>query len=246
MEEIGELDKENTVIIFPIGSIEGHGAHLPVECDSFNATALAKQVALACRENNINAVVIPTLKFGYSEWMDYPGKLSLDSETFQSVVWDVCRSVVDNGFKKILVLNGHGGNPHFLAITSQRFYQKYNIVIPVVDWFQLVEDVTGDIVETLWHADEGETSVALAMEMDVDMSKAVKEFSKNPFKSYESRIAGMPSHKFFLPLTTVSERSRSGVMGDATKATKEKGEKIVKIIIERTVEIVKDLMEYQY
>jgi creatinine amidohydrolase len=246
MEEIGALDKDTTVIIFPIGSIEGHGPHLPVECDSFNVTELAKKIALACRDEEITAVVIPTLRFGYSEWMDYPGKITLTSETFQSVVWDICKSIVDNGFKRILMLNGHGGNPHFLAIVSQTFYQTHKIVIPMVDWFQLMEDITGDIVETLWHADEGETSVSLALGMDVEMSKAVKELSKNPFTSYESRIAGVPSHKFFLPLTTVSNRSTSGVMGDATKATKEKGEKIVGLVVDRTIEIIKDLMRYQY
>ena len=116
----------------------------------------------------------------------------------------------------------------------------------MIDWFQLVGDAIDGIVESLWHADDGETSVALALGMDVDMSKAVKEVPKKPFKDLETKIAGVSSRRFFSPWTRVSERSKSGVQGDATLATKEKGEKIVAMVVKRSIGIIKELLEYPY
>jgi len=245
MNEIGALDKEKTVIIFPTGAIEGHGPHLQVDCDSFNVTELAKRVALACQEQGINAVVISTLQFGYSEWMNYPGKISLRSKTFRSVVWDVCKSIVDNGFKKIIILNGHGGNPNFLAITAQEFYQEYKVIIPIIDYLRISTDIIDEVTETGFrHADEGETSVSLALGMDIDMKKATKEVPYMPHEMPKVKdILGAPQ-KVIIPLTKITERCKSGVMGDATKATKEKGEKIVQAVVERTVEYIKRFLEY--
>ncbi len=246
MDEIGALDKETTVVIIPTGAIEGHGPHLPVDDDTFNATELAKRIATACQEEDIRVVVTPTLQFGYSEWMNYPGKLSLSSETYQKLVWDIFRSVVDNGFKKILVLNGHGGNPHFLAITAQDFYQKYGVIIPVIDYTKLSADVVDEVTETGFrHADEGETSVSLALGMDIDMSKATKETPYMPHETKKEKdILGAPQ-RVVVPLTKITERCKSGVMGDATKATKEKGEKIVQAVVDRTVDYIKTtFLEY--
>jgi len=245
MDEIGALDKEKTVIIFPTGAIEGHGPHLSVDCDSFIVTELAKKVALACQDQGINAVVIPTLKFGYSEWMNYPGKISLRSNTYLSVVQDICKSIVDNGFKKMIILNGHGGNPHFLAIAAQDFYQKYKVIIPVIDYIHLTVDVIDKITETGFrHADEGETSVSLALGMKVDMKKATKEVPYMPHEIHKTKDILGAHQKIIIPLTKITERCKSGVMGDATLATKEKGEEIVQAVIERTVEFIKNFLKY--
>jgi len=258
MEEIKALDKDNTVVLFPIGSTEGHGPHVSVECDSFNATELAKKVALASQEQGVTTIVTPTLRFGQSEWMDYPGKISLRTKTFQSVVWDMCKSIaIDNGFKRLIILNGHGGNPHFLGVTIQDFYQEYRVLIPVINYWRLAVDIIDEVIETSFaHADEGETSVCLALGMEIDMKKAIKD---SPYAPHEkiSKIGGTDdglqklsgfrfAQKTMIPFTKITERSKSGVFSDATLATKEKGEKIVAAVIERSTEIIKELLKYPY
>jgi len=255
MEEIKALDKDKTVVLFPIGSTEGHGPHVSVECDSFNATELAKKVALASQEQGVTTIVTPTLRFGQSEWMDYPGKISLRTKTFQSVVWDVCKSIaIDNGFKKLIIFNGHGGNPPFLTTTTQDFYQEYKVLIPVISYWKLVHDVIDKVIKTSFrHADEGETSVSLALGMEIDMKKAIKSSYHAPHEEIcgledidnTAQTATQPGDKLaiLMPFTTISERCKSGVLGDATLATKEKGEKINQAIVKRSVEFIKKFLQ---
>ncbi|GAH03270.1 unnamed protein product, partial [marine sediment metagenome] len=217
MEEIESVDKEYTVVLFPVGSVEGHGPHLPVKCDSHNVTELCKRVALEAGKQEINVMVVPTLMFGYSEWMAYPGKLSLDADTFMTVVRKVCESIIDNDFKKIIIVNGHGGNPSCLYVAAQQLYNKHKIIIPVMDWFKVVADSVGDIIQTtMWHADEGETSVSLALDMNVEMSKAGKETPRSPLKSFDQTNLGLSQVQYCIPFTTITERSVTGIMGDAT------------------------------
>jgi len=242
MEEIRELGQSEVrpVVLLPVGSIEGHGPHLSVDCDSYNAIEFSKRIAEAGASQG-PIVVAPPLYFGYSEWMDYPGKVSLTSGTFIAVITDVCHSLITQGFRHIAIVNGHGGNVHVLNIAVQDLYLETKCFIPIIDWFMMAHDVCEEVISTSTrHADEGETSVALALGNEVDMSKAGRETPCEPFGQFLSlrHIGG--TSRIGVPCTTISRRSHSGIFGDATLATRDKGDKIVVAVVSRALEVLSE------
>src|SRR5699024_8282891 len=105
--EIGALDRETTVVILPIGSVEQHGNHMPVGTD----TILSHTVSLAAAGQAGDAVVLPPPWYGFSaHHMRFPGSVALRIETLLALAGDIVDSVIAHGFKRILVVNGHGGN----------------------------------------------------------------------------------------------------------------------------------------
>ena len=102
------IDK-NAVVVVPVGSIEQHAEHLPVDTDSNACFELARRTAEAATEFPV--LVLPAVWPGYSpHHMAYPGSITLDFKTFLDVLSQIAKSIAHHGFKNILFLNGHGGN----------------------------------------------------------------------------------------------------------------------------------------
>src|SRR5690349_5514414 len=102
--EIGALDRERTVVVLPIGSVEQHGNHMPVGTD----TLLAKAVSLAAAQADNDICVMPSPWYGFSaHHMRFPGSVTLSAQTLMAVVEDIVASVVKHGFRRILIVNGH-------------------------------------------------------------------------------------------------------------------------------------------
>src|SRR5664280_590467 len=104
--DVKEVVKSDPVVIVPLGSIEQHGPHMPLWTD----ICLAENISIAVGEKT-GSVVAPALNFGYSElWYDYPGTIGFSSQTFYAAMYDICKSLIRSGFKKIFLLNGHNPN----------------------------------------------------------------------------------------------------------------------------------------
>jgi creatinine amidohydrolase len=127
--EIAALDRDRTVLVLPLGSVEQHGNHMPVGTD----TLLAHAVSLAAAERGSQQVaVLPPPWYGFSaHHMRFAGSITLRAETLMAVAEDVVGSLVTHGFRRILIVNGHGGNGgviDLLAFTlGQRHYGKARI-----------------------------------------------------------------------------------------------------------------------
>lgn len=135
-EKIDGLNKENTLVILPLGSVEQHGERLPVITDTMFANHWAKQVA----EKIENSIILPSLNFGMS-WHHtaFPGTISLDRATYLQVVRNILESIVKPGFKKILIVNGHGGNQKWIKEAIAEIQETHPGVVisnPVVEIFQ--------------------------------------------------------------------------------------------------------------
>lgn len=114
--EFEELAKANAVVIIPVGSTEQHGNHLPVNTDMNACYASAQRAAQSI--NEFSVLVLPPIWMGFSpHHMAYLGSITLKYHTFVEVLTQVVASVHAHGFKKILILNGHGGN----AVLSTRY-----------------------------------------------------------------------------------------------------------------------------
>ena len=115
-EDVAAYLKADDIILFPIGSTEQHGPAGPLGVDSYAAIALAEDAA-----RKAQVLVVPPLWFGDSaHHLDFPGTISLKTETLTAVAKDVIRSLARHGFKKIIVINGHKGTNIAALVTACR------------------------------------------------------------------------------------------------------------------------------
>jgi creatinine amidohydrolase len=153
--------------ILPVGSTEIHGPHMPTGTDSmivYKAAELAAEKA--------DAVVLPPFSYTYvAENRHFPGTISLTAKTLLSLLEEVCDGIARNGFRKILILNGHGGNNGILrvflreSLNKKRKYALYAMIDPWAPLGDLVAELTQG--RTIGHACEVETSLGLYLFEDL-------------------------------------------------------------------------------
>ena len=246
-EEAKECVEKNSLVIVPVGAFEEHGPHLPLLTDSIIAEEVAKRVVARLKDEGIPAVVAPTIIFGYESRnvKAFHGTISLRIETFINLVYDCLASLIDHGFKRILVLNAHGQNYGALRVALRRIYEDKGVPVALIPLCSLL---AGEVVRRyrkseeggIMHAGELETSLMLVLRGDlVKLEKAVKEITESPSEIL-SRDAFSPGKVF---LTTWSFwKSHEGVLGDPTVASEEFGRKVLDEIVEETVKIARELM----
>jgi len=128
--------KTNDSCVFPIGSTEQH-AYLSLATDSI----LAERISLEAAEP-LNIPVLPVLNYGYTpSFMDYPGTISLSAETLQLIIRDVLDSLIHHGFRKILIVNGHGGNSFVSDFISAWKKDKHDVRIKFHNWWNSAETI---------------------------------------------------------------------------------------------------------
>ncbi|MGC1219815.1 MAG: creatininase family protein [Phormidesmis sp.] len=238
-------NKANTLVIQPIGAIEQHGPHLPLAVDSVIATAVTGR-ALAQLDQAIAAYALPTLCYGKSnEHSGFPGTITLSASTLMAILMELAKSLYLAGFRKLVLINAHGGQPQVLEIVARDLREQYAdlMVFPHFVWggpHQTAEIVGKAEYEQGIHAGDVETSVMLALLADqVDMSQATRElpvaFEPESLLSLEGQ----------LPVAwTMKDLSRSGVVGDATVATAEKGEAILSSVSAGWVKVFEEIYQF--
>jgi creatinine amidohydrolase len=242
-------DKANVVLIQPVGSIEQHGPHLPLVVDSAIGVSVLGR-ALAKLDPMIPAYALPPLVYGKSnEHWHFPGTITLSAQTLLAVLREVGESLYRAGFRKLILLNSHGGQPQVLEIAARDLHQTYAdfLVFPHFTWrVPPVDAVARDLLspkelEYGIHAGDAETSLMLAILPDqVRMDQAVCEFPPDlPADSLLSMEGQLPFAWMTRDLT------QSGVLGDATLATREKGDCLLAALAEGWVEVIQDVYAFQ-
>jgi creatinine amidohydrolase len=218
-------DRHRTVIIQPVGAIEQHGPHLPVAVDSAIGLAVLGR-ALEQLDPAIPAYALPSLYYGKSnEHWHFPGTITLSAQTLIATLMEVGESLYRAGFRKWILMNSHGGQPQIMEIVARDLHQKYEDfeVFPFFTWRvpHIVKSLLTEKEGHLGiHAGDAETSLLLAILPEtVRMDRAVAEYPPVP--------EGILTLERTLPIPWVTrDISRSGVIGDPTTATAEKGEQI--------------------
>ena len=243
-EEVKEMLEKTDVAIVPVGSTEQHGLHAPLGTDSMIAIKLAEEVA-----EKTGVVVAPPLWFGWSpHHMAYPGTITIRPEVMTEIVVDLCKSLIQHGFRKIVVINGHReANLPPLKEAAWRVREDTDAYVAIVDPFY-IGDTVGRQIRTsepggIGHADELETSHMLYLYPNLmKMEKAVKNIPKpRKFHMFDPYVQ---TDRVFIPSTIEDFKKRtapSGVSGDPTKASREKGEKYHKALINNLVEFIEQL-----
>ncbi|MHB1407269.1 MAG: creatininase family protein [Desulfitobacteriaceae bacterium] len=214
-DEVRTAIQEFPVAILPLGSTEQHGHHLPLGVDLFLAEGLARRVCA-----RTDALLLPTVPFGYSwVWRDIPGTVSLQEKHLEILIKDVAHSLERYGIKLLVLINGHDANTAAMKYAARDLADEAKLAVVYLSYPDL-EQVIGKFCNSpTWHgmihACEFETSLMLALKPElVDMQKAGKEYPSKPDLYGKSAIS-------------LGNLSKSGVFGNPTLATKEKGEKIL-------------------
>jgi creatinine amidohydrolase len=237
------------VAVLPIATLEDHGRHLPIDTDLLLCTSVCEVAASRAADR---AVLVPAINHGYSpHHMDFPGALTIGPHTLIDYGLDVCKSLAHHGFKRILIVNGHGSNAPFADIIARQCVVHTDALAAAVNYWaapgvrEVAESLRdSDAVGGMNHACEFETSLYLALRPElVEMNEAVRELSHRPSKSYwTDLIAGdgpLAMMEFW------SQLSESGVMGDPTKATAEKGRALLDAAANGIVELIDELLARQ-
>ena len=243
--EIKEAAASRRVAVLPIATIEDHGLHLPVDTDLLLCSAVCEMAVSRAAER---AVLVPSINHGFSpHHLDFPGATAIGAETFIRYGVDVCNSLAHHGFDRILIVNGHGSNAPFADIMARLTLLETGALAAAVSYWAApgVREAAEDLRESepvggMNHACEFETSAYLALRPDlVDMSKAVRELSHRPSKNYWTDLVAGDG-----PLAMMehwSALSTTGVMGDPTKATAAKGERLLEAAANGIVELIDEL-----
>ena len=232
LEDLSWVDAEkvltpDAVVIIPLGAeSKEHGPHLKLRNDFVMARYLAERI----RERS-KVVVAPTINYGYyPAFVEYPGSASLTLDTSRDMIVEICRGLARFGPKRFYVLNTGVSTVAALKPAAATLAAE-GILMRYTDVLTITEDVEKRISqqEGGTHADEIETSMMLYMSPeDVDMSKAVKDY--HPGKG----LTRDPARKDMA-------YSASGVYGDATLATREKGRIVTEALVDRTVAEIEEV-----
>ena len=240
--EIAELpDRENTVIVLPTGATEQHGPHLPCAVDSVISAGVVGH-ALARLPASVPAYAMAPITYGKSEeHLHFPGTMTLSGETLLATMNEIGESVYRAGFRKLLIVNGHGGQPQVMEMAARELRLRHGdfIVVPSFTW--RVPHVAGQYLserekKLAMHAGHAETALMLALAPDtVRMDRAVTNYPPefpSTLLSPDGRPACAWSARDFGP---------SGIIGDPLPATAVQGQAILDSLAQSWAQAITEL-----
>jgi creatinine amidohydrolase len=224
-DQLREAARQDAIVLVPVGSLEQHGPHLPVEVDSRLGEEVAHRTARAIDARGERAVVLPMLWTGISEHhMSFGGTITLDLPTFAAVIEAICKSLVRHGFKRIVLFNSHGGNDNALRTLTDELAPKLGVPITQLTYWLAAADEIGAILDTqpnVGHACEAETAMMMAVRPELVANDRIAMAKANKTPDAED-IVGNGVYRW----RTVSAMAATGVVGNPEAATAEKGKKL--------------------
>jgi len=233
-KEAEKAAKEGTVVIFPVGSVEEHGDHLPLCTDSLQPEYIALEVA-----KTTGCLVAPPLRYGIcNAARNFAGTITIEFDTFYKMVQDILSELIRNGFSRIIVLSGHAGQSHMVALRlaaqnlvikndASKMEKKTRIM--VLSDYDFAKELTPKYAsEKDGHAGTLETSRVMAIKPELIKAPGAASFPQMP------RFEVVAHPEFHFP---------SGVNGDPTAASADKGQEINEYIIEQIKKLVITIKE---
>ncbi|EAR49654.1 hypothetical protein OG2516_17965 [Oceanicola granulosus HTCC2516] len=228
--EIAAFAERHPVAILPVGSFEQHGPHLPLDTDNRIAEAMALETA-----RRSVGMVLPVLNVGYAwVWRGKPGTLTFRFETYMAIIRDIAESLSGWGIKAVYVLSGHGSNPQPVKhAIREHIHGHYDIGV-----LNGIYSGLGEMLEECdsrpWHndihAEEIETSLMLAIAPElVRMDRAAADYPPVPAEYGKSELS-------------MGQLMESGVFGDPTVASAEKGRRWLETGGQRSAELWLDYL----
>jgi creatinine amidohydrolase len=244
-QEINEAVALKKVVVLPVGATEQHGAHLPLETD----TRQVREIALeAARRSPQDMLVMPEVAYGYTHHvMDFPGTVNIEPETFMRLLTDIGRSVAYHGFKRIIMINGHGSNAPLVEVAARQVGLQTDAACMSVGWWQLAVKEWNAIRDSplggCAHACEMETSLYWHLNPDGVRSERIQgdipSYMRLPgadkWHYRDSTLGSGPAGI----MDWTSSFSETGSNGLPQHATREKGRRYYEAIVRDLVELVR-------
>ncbi len=222
------------IAILPWGATEAHNTHLPYATDSLQVEAVAVEAARLAWEAGTRVVVLPTVPFGVNTGqIEVPLCLNMNPSTQTLVLQEIAQSLVGHGVRKLLILNGHGGNDFRQII--RELQPKVNLLLCQVHWFRAV-DPKPFFVEPGDHAGELETSamMEIAPGLVEPLERAGSGYAK-PFRVKAFREGWAWTQRHWIQVT-----ADTGV-GNPQHATREKGRQFIDACAQQIASFLNDL-----
>jgi creatinine amidohydrolase len=188
------VPKQTDIILLPVGTVEAHGP-AALGTDSIIPAYLSDRLS-----ESINAMAAPAINYGVTgSLLAYPGSLTVSGETLNKYVREVSFSLADAGFKKIIILNGHGGNIGSLEGIGAALWNEKKVKCMVIHWWQAIEDIALEYFDGTGHAGADELAVLMGIDQSLinktdytiqDCGNRFKGISMYPF--YRSIILNKP------------------------------------------------------
>lgn len=222
--QVGALAQNDATVLWAIGATEQHGPHLATGFDHVVAATVVDRAAEALGETA--AVVLPALAVGVSShWTGLGGTLSVSADALQRVLQDVCESVHEAGFSRVVIVNGHAGNIPVGLVTVAAFPER-NPLVELVSYWELADS---DAVQAarrvdagIGHAGEWETSIGMCVE-----GLVVGQVAPDLGRPLDPLAPGGSRATVHRALSVEHDTQRTGVVGDPRAATRELGEAIL-------------------
>jgi creatinine amidohydrolase len=232
MREAKECAKTRRVVILPVGSVEEHGEHLPLCTDSIQPEYVAMEVA-----KKTKCIIAPTIRYGVCNFTrNFPGTISIRFDSLRNIVYDILGELIRNGYARILVLSGHADQAHMTALrlAAQAALEHYEREIRddqprimVCSDYDFAYELKGKYFsEKDGHAGAIETSRVMSIRADLVKKKGKESYPDLP------RFEVVSDAQSYFP---------TGMIGDPTKASVEKGKMINGYVIEHVARLVEEL-----
>ena len=240
--QIAQLpDKAHTVIVLPAGSTEQHGPHLPCAVDTIIAAGVVGH-ALARLPADVPAYALAPITYGKSdEHLHFPGTVTLDGTTLLDTITQIGESVYRMGFKKLLIVNGHGGQPQVMEMAARELRLRHGDYVVLPHFTRRVPNAAGQFMtdrekRLSMHAGHAETAILMALAPHtVHMEHAVASYPPE-FPSKVLSGDGRPACAW-----TARDFGPSGVIGDPLPATPEQGRVILESLADSWAQGITDL-----
>lgn len=238
--QMKELDRSKTVTILPTGSMEQHGPHLPLQVDHFIANRLAEDL----QERIPETLILPPVWAGTSgHHMDFPGTITLRPRVFIDLLRDICGCMHHHGFRRMVLLNGHGGNRASLEVLGQELYAEMGFSVNLIVYWDLVPELVKSLKKSkskgMGHSGELETSLMLYLAPHlVDLGALPDGFRSDRLQ--RSKFIAADGLKRYV---NIKEYSEIGVDGFPAAASAKDGELFYQSVLNELDRVVRELQE---
>jgi creatinine amidohydrolase len=234
--ELQQVSRSQTVVVAPIAACEQHSRHLPVITDTVLVTGVAEGVE---RRMEGKVLLLPTLWLGASHHhLRFGGTLSATVETHVKILCELLIPLLDDGYERLLFLNGHGGNIDTMQVALRSLQPRYpKRMLGAASYWDLASRELAALGEgprkSMGHACEYETAMMLALRPELVRREQIQD---DPPRE-DSVLRGL-----FLA-EDMHQRTDHGAVGYPRLATEENGRKFLFAAIERTAEVVRQLLQ---
>ncbi|HBG47172.1 MAG TPA: creatininase [Deltaproteobacteria bacterium] len=231
MKDFGRLVKK-AVLVVPFGTVEAHGEHLPLNTD----TLIIREAVKKAVEGREDAIMAPPVQYGVcTSTAQHPGTIGITPASLRAIATDIVRSSYAHGFRKVILVSGHGGSLHVSAlreVAESLVAELDGLAMAAFSIYEVLGKEAYELAETKndSHAGEMETSLMLHLAPGLVTGRGKEEYPAFP------RPLVVRDKLKYWP---------GAVWGDPGKATKEKGEKLFDIMVSRLREVIREVDEYR-